>query len=192
MHLLAAQCRVLGRMQFGQISLNNLLGIQRAFPDTTEFFAWFESFHNARAAVEDLKAYIAREGPFDGVLGFSQGAQLAATLMFEEATSSTPHSLSGFRFAIFICGIEPWSLSESRPLDPAKDGEYIFIPAANMYSQNDQEHFDGAVALSALCSSRTKVCVDHGGAHEIPRGAETTKKMAQAISTVIEKAADIQ
>jgi pimeloyl-ACP methyl ester carboxylesterase len=53
------------------------------------------------------------EGPFDGLIGFSQGAALAASLILQH--SDRAHPLVDC--AIFICGTLPWMLrSELLPL----------------------------------------------------------------------------
>jgi predicted esterase len=46
------------------------------------------------------------EGPFDGLMGFSQGAALAASLMMQHSDQAHPL----VDCAIFICGTLPWML----------------------------------------------------------------------------------
>ena len=46
------------------------------------------------------------EGPFDGLLGFSQGAALAASLIMKHSDQSQPL----VKCAIFICGLSPWMI----------------------------------------------------------------------------------
>ena len=144
--------------------------------------------YSARASLDDLKAYIAAEGPFDGVMGFSAGAGLAATLMLEEKGNSTSQSIAGFRFAIFICGVEPWCLPEGRRVNVKQDGEYIAIPVANIYGSNDDAFCEEAKKLGLVCNSKTRHCLDHGGGHEIPRGKEITRRMVQTIIAVMDEA----
>lgn len=56
--------------------------------------------------MDDLEEYVKSEGPFDGVLAFSQGAALAAMLIARD-TFPAP-----FAFAVFICGGPPFSEKE--------------------------------------------------------------------------------
>ncbi|KAI9832017.1 MAG: hypothetical protein M1819_004561 [Sarea resinae] len=56
-----------------------------------------------------IHAIIADDGPFDGVLGFSQGAALAASILLHHAREcplEPPYAL--FRFAVFVCGSRPF------------------------------------------------------------------------------------
>ena len=58
---------------------------------------------DAAKAREWLAEYISKNGPFDGVMGFSQGCQLAASVLLHHQKTS-PSTPPPFKFAIFICG----------------------------------------------------------------------------------------
>ncbi|KAK1143255.1 hypothetical protein N8T08_006955 [Aspergillus melleus] len=59
--------------------------IREVFGDEVESFSYFdESAASILGAVVDLAQYIDSHGPFDGVIGFSQGAVLAATLIIAQ------------------------------------------------------------------------------------------------------------
>ncbi|KAH8429840.1 uncharacterized protein LDX57_007511 [Aspergillus melleus] len=63
-------------------------GIREVFGDEVESFSYFdESAASILGAVVDLAQYIDSHGPFDGVIGFSQGAVLAATLIIAQTES---------------------------------------------------------------------------------------------------------
>lgn len=124
-------------------------------------------------ATEDLKSYIAADGPFDGVIGYSQGAAIAATLLLQEhaARPSQPQSL--FRCAIFLSGGVPFDPAamgrgECRHLDPTADGEPIPIPTANIWGMNDVNFPNTSPKLSKLCKAECRTEVIHQGGHEIP------------------------
>jgi hypothetical protein len=53
------------------------------------------------SVVANLANYVASKGPFGGVLGFSQGAVLAVTLIIDAQLSKL--TLKPFRFGIFLC-----------------------------------------------------------------------------------------
>ena len=64
--------------------MKNTPGISTlASSPTDEFFCYLDpkSPASCQKALSDLDSYIASEGPFDGVMAFSQGAGLAASLM---------------------------------------------------------------------------------------------------------------
>jgi len=93
------------------------------------YFAYFDqnSLSTCRKALSDLETFIQTDGPFDGVMAFSQGAALASTLIvkkflqdpcgqtlnpifkcaiFRVASQST-------RFQYWIESIESWHLIQS-------------------------------------------------------------------------------
>ncbi|EPQ28949.1 uncharacterized protein PFL1_03749 [Pseudozyma flocculosa PF-1] len=91
-------------------------GIQQFFGDQP-YFAWYDAptRENLEEAYAYVLTYILSKGPgfFDGIMGFSQGAALAATLAIR-------HQDKLFRFAAFLCG--------GRPFDPATGQRYEHVP----------------------------------------------------------------
>ncbi|PLB50765.1 hypothetical protein P170DRAFT_463876 [Aspergillus steynii IBT 23096] len=95
-------------------------GIREVFGDEVESFSYFdEGADSIRAAVVDLAANVEAQGPFDGVIGFSQGAVLAATLILAQQTHGSSLGLRRnaspsappdppFRCAVFLCGGLPF------------------------------------------------------------------------------------
>ena len=66
-------------------------------------------------AYELIYEAIEEDGPFDAILGFSQGASLAYSFLQQHATKhpyDPPWSL--FRCAVFVCGMPPFRLNETR------------------------------------------------------------------------------
>ena len=72
-----------------------------------------------RAAQQYISDIVEEEGPFDGILGFSQGAALAASILLERERLGLQHRPYGlaFRFAVFICATRPWDVNHSRLID---------------------------------------------------------------------------
>ncbi|KAF5526102.1 Hydrolase FUB4 [Colletotrichum aenigma] len=83
-------------------------GINLLAGPNAEYFAYYDTdkYDTIIQAVDDLEEYVKSEGPFDGVLAFSQGAALAAMLIARD-TFPAP-----FAFAVFICGGPPFSEKE--------------------------------------------------------------------------------
>lgn len=71
------------------------------------FFAHPTPQHVAEA-FELVNEIIDEDGPFDGIMGFSQGASLAASLLLQRQLDH-PSKPPQFQFAIFICGLLPFS-----------------------------------------------------------------------------------
>lgn len=144
-------------------------------------------------ALDDLDDWITDNGPFDGCLGFSQGAALAATLIIRHQNRQNPT----FRFAIFICAAIPHDeavlqAGENRLLHPAPDGQILKIPTAHIVGMKDPDLLS-ALELSQLCQERGRTIFDHGGGHDVPRTPkEITLQMAMVANDVIIKAEFVQ
>jgi pimeloyl-ACP methyl ester carboxylesterase len=67
--------------------------------------------------IERVRAFVATEGPFDGILGFSQGAALAALLC------ASPEAQINVRFAVLISGFVPRDTRYQSILDAAATTE---------------------------------------------------------------------
>lgn len=133
-----------------------------------QYFAYYD--HNIPSslvtALEHLDAYIAIEGPFDGVLAFSHSAGLAAMLLV-----CKPNAL---KFAVFLSPVSVYDpmayleRGEVRLLDPTSDGQSrINIPTAIVYGESDPRKHE-AEALVALCDSAKRSVFVHEGGHEVP------------------------
>ncbi|KAM3077721.1 hypothetical protein ACMFMG_007045 [Clarireedia jacksonii] len=72
-------------------------------------------------AIDRLEEFIDVQGPFDGILGFSHGAALAASYLLHDSTRQHPRN--DFRCAVFFCAIQCWNL-DSPEFTLSKDGKY--------------------------------------------------------------------
>lgn len=141
-----------------------------------------------RSALKDLDDYVVSEGPFDAIMGFSEGASLAATYIVQRTQHDLTMREPVFRCAVFICAGNAWdSRGEGSELNASLVGEAIQIPTAHIVGSKD-EHFHASIGLSKLCDSQTREVFNHEGGHEVPRGAKVTRGMAMCINSVIEKA----
>ena len=137
--------------------------------------------------MQDLKDYTITEGPFDAVMGFSQGASIAATFIVKMSSEASTLIDSAFRCAIFICAGDAWdSHGGGTVLRADVVGEVIRIPTVHIIGFKDQM-YESSVGLSRLCDGQCREVFDHGGGHEVPRAAKATTRMAQVIKTVIER-----
>ncbi|EED19740.1 EF-hand calcium-binding domain protein, putative [Talaromyces stipitatus ATCC 10500] len=70
------------------------------------YYQWWPAdptLEDMTKARERLKIYLKQNGPYDGVIMFSQGCTLGASLLLEHY-KETPQDPPPFKFAIFICG----------------------------------------------------------------------------------------
>ncbi|KAB8276863.1 serine hydrolase FSH [Aspergillus minisclerotigenes] len=171
------------------------------------------SLQNARTW---LLNHIAKNGPYDAVLGFSQGCSLAALTLLLHAHES-PLTPPPFKAAIFICGGAPLPLLEelgytitpemrSRDAESRKKlsiqadsagirGEMercgigkvkIGVPTVHVYGRKDPR-FVAGVQLSGVCEGSVRQCFDHGGGHDIPRSSAVSERLAELVRWVLEE-----
>jgi predicted esterase len=150
-----------------------------------EHFAYYDPYdiESVSKAVNDLREYVATEGPFQGILGFSQGATLGAMLL----------ALSPMSFGIFICGARPFSTKWLQKgimqlVDPSKEGPSVSMPTVHILGRKDAG-VEWSWQLVETCSEEMRVVWDHGGGHEIPTKPEVVAEMVNAINRGIVKAA---
>ena len=173
-------------------SLVRVTGISALFP-SAEYFAYYDPTNatSILQAVDDLSTFVSSEGPFHGVMGFSQGAALAA-MLFARNPSSVP-----FSFAIFLCAGLPFcerSLRQGmlRHLDPRVDGELIRVPTAHIVGAKD-DALESSLKLKDLCDSRVRGYFDHGAGHEVPVNPKgITGDMARCVENAIARATFVQ
>ncbi|KAJ6035991.1 hypothetical protein N7540_000270 [Penicillium herquei] len=138
-HIFAAQTaqfRSLLTQNYDSVFMNGITECHPA-PEVSDSFkgsylGWYRSPSTAAVVVAHEAVYkvIDEQGPFDGVLGFSQGAAVAVSLLLRvhaPITSQKTH----FQAAIFIGSPIPFSLS----MDYAIDTRTYFSIAASSPSR---------------------------------------------------------
>jgi predicted esterase len=101
-----------------------------------------------------------REGPFDGVLGFSQGATVAALLCMRR-----PHA---FRFAVLISGFVPHDPRWAAHFQP----EVVALPSLHCFGEADRSvPEERSRLLASSFASAASVQHVHAGGHAIPSDA---------------------
>ncbi len=148
---------------------------------TDGFFAWFDAEDPATGitALDQLDLYIEAEGPFDGILAFSQGATLAATWLARAATrerrkglsATDTRNLGGIKCAVLfsaggVFDAESLGSGTARMLNVEDDGELIPIPTAHIWGQHDTTI--NAEGVMRVCRSENRQQLIHEGGHEIP------------------------
>ncbi|TAQ90859.1 hypothetical protein B7494_g787 [Chlorociboria aeruginascens] len=164
----------------------------RAFSavDNDQYFAYFkdDSPTSCALAVDQLRAFIEAEGPYDGVFAFSQGATIAATLLSQRTNSELP-----FKCAVFFSGLsapdyDALKKGEIRMLDEAG---ILKLPTAHIWGKKDLLWSGSSERLSHLCDSGCRNVYLHEGSHEIPgpklSGSvnETVKVIRRAIDQAL-------
>ncbi|KXX75425.1 Family of serine hydrolases 3 [Madurella mycetomatis] len=156
---------------------------------TDEFFAYadFDDLASCLKALNQLEVYVASEGPFDGLLAFSQGATISATYL---AHAQRRGVTVPFKCAIFfstggVFDVDLLAKGEISMLTPEDVGEVIQIPTAHIWGLNDSTVRSAAVA--AVCAREKRQVFVHDGAHEIPgvRSPADVKSSVRVMRRVI-------
>lgn len=165
---------------------NDHLGISTFVSPSDEFFTYFdpESVESYTLALSDLNFYIATEGPFDGIVAFSQGAGLAASLMIDYDQNKKPQP---FKVAIFFSGGVPTRVTHGEicMLDKGNEGVLISLPTAHIWGKHDREYPTFGPVLSKLCAQEVGKSVVWEGGHEIP-GLRDKLALEEAVAAIRE------
>ena len=122
------------------------------------------------------------------MIGFSQGAVIAATLMiFAQAGPAQEARSLPFQCAIFLCGGLPFDFSallegHIRLIEPTEDQPpLIQVPVVNCWAANDTDYPGMGPPLAKLCTARHSLEVIHAAGHGIPAKGEDLRKLRAAI-----------
>ena len=109
------------------------------------------------------------DGPFDGILGFSEGASVAASLMLRRAAQSR---VPLFKFAIFFCAILTFRFDDEGAILADERPERINVPTLHLTGARDPARLS-SLTLYNLCDRQSAILYDHGKGHTIPWGPST-------------------
>ena len=119
--------------------------------------------------VEHLKELCAAEGPFDGVLGFSQGACLVTVLASRQAHGDLPKDM--FKFVALFSGFLPKDRAFAEEILAAG---CVQIPSFHCYGATDPI-ITPAQSLEAVSLFDSPVVLEHEGGHLLPSTKEVRK-----------------
>lgn len=169
---------------------DSLLDSVATEPNSNEVVAWIENdqvnhtYFLPESTTTFLHNYIIENGPFDGVVGFSQGAGLAGYLMTdfngllnltteEQPTLKFFMSFSGFRFVPEI-------------YQRQYNDNVITIPSLHVRGELDTVTEPQKIqALFNSCSENSRTLLIHGGGHFVPNSRGFVKKVVDWLKSVI-------
>ena len=185
-------------------------GVQEVFGKHVDCYSYFDgeglSASSILDAVTDLADYVASSGPYDGVIGFSQGAVLAATLIIAVEsnltirTADTADTSVGplgrsppFKCAIFLCGGLPFDMSALQEgtvvqLTPQPNEEALMhLPVVNCWAHNDMDYPGMGPPLSQLCSAADNLEVVHSAGHGVPSEGQDLERLLGAVAAILKR-----
>ncbi|KAH8588577.1 serine hydrolase-domain-containing protein [Bisporella sp. PMI_857] len=125
-------------------------------------------------AVERTLAYleevIQEDGPYDGIIGFSQGAAVAARLILKHQEED-PFGVQPFKLAVFLCSAGLFYTDSTKEYEEhmetaSKIG--IHMPTVHLIGDSDP-HKPFGLGLIKLCSKGVSRIINYDMGHEIPR-----------------------
>lgn len=143
--------------------------VQTAWPGVPYFEWWDKGADGKYAGVETTLDYIRdyeqMHGPFEGVVGFSQGGALAALLSSQTSAAAAP-ALPSLRFALVMsgfCPADPLLKAQMTAAAPFR------VPATLIFGKGWDFERQGTEQLAQLWASGAAKVIEHGGGHVVPR-----------------------
>ncbi|KAH7047329.1 serine hydrolase FSH [Macrophomina phaseolina] len=138
---------------------------------------------NLRNCLNHLFDVIDADREIEGILGYSEGATTAASLVLEERRRAEEYGIARrIKAAIFLAGWPPLKIEDGKVRGLLADecDDVIDIPTCHVVGCYDP-YIHGAMALFNLCDEDSAELFDHGKGHTVPRDAITLRELGEAI-----------
>lgn len=147
---------------------------------TNEDFTEYTNFEECLTYIED---FMVKNGPFDGVLGFSQGAILAAALPGMQAQGMALGKVDKIKFLILISGAKFGEKRFGMPkLASNAFSKPIDCPSLHIIGEKD---FMKPESIALLEAFKEPVVIHHPRGHTVPRlDDESLEIMGNFIDTI--------
>ncbi|KAG0048405.1 Ovarian cancer-associated protein 2 [Gryganskiella cystojenkinii] len=151
-------------------------------PEALPYGWWTGQTHykGFEESLTQLRDVLEKQGPFDGIMGFSQGASMASLLQLLLERPYLSNVMSGchhapFKFSILVSGFEP---KDEEKLAWYK-GKYPLLKEQNTASKDQDAQMDGdddddenkENALLKHYTHKKPVMIYHDGGHYMPAQA---------------------
>ena len=169
-------------------------GVEHMFPGPYYAYYTSSSAEQVQYAYDRVLDFVKTNGPFGGVIGFSQGGALAATALLHHA-KLYPAADPLFKLGIFLCATLPFlppgtdeSDNSNKDLDnydPQNGDRRVMIPTVHIIGRKDQ-YVGMCESLAELCSvngnaNGDMTIVHHDQGHLVSRDPEFVRKAAAVI-----------
>ena len=137
--------------------------IAMIYPDSA-YLEWFnpkdaDFSHKLKDSLKYVMDFVEIYGPFDGVIGFSQGATLATMLM--STLKQSEHQTKLPSSCVLIGGVDPMYYISGYPPD------ILHVNSLHIMGQKDHV-FERSVKLWEMYAENLAVKIEHTEAHNIP------------------------
>lgn len=157
--------------------------------NNNEVLAWLENdainktYSLPQTTLDYLHDVVLKEGPFEGIVGFSQGAGLAGYLATDLNTllNVTIQQQPRLKFIIFVSGFR----FKPDIYQSQYDAHPITIPSLHVQGELDTiSEPEKVQALLGCCQEGTKTHLMHSGGHFVPNSRGFLKKVTAWLKTV--------
>lgn len=136
---------------------------------------------DVRGTLDRLHRTMEEHGPFQGVIGYSEGALTAATLLIDvQRRCQLTGSENSLTHALFFSGWPPLDPDGAGILLSDKDGQIIQCQTIHVLGSTDP-FIHGSLALYEVCNEEKALIFDHGKGHLVPRERRVLKDLAAFI-----------
>ncbi|CAG8364238.1 unnamed protein product [Penicillium salamii] len=126
---------------------------------------------------------------FEGLIGYSEGASVAASLLMEEQRRAELGRKPRIKCAVLFSGWPPVHPTTGKLVVADDfDTEPITIPTCHVIGASDP-FLDGSMTLYNMCDPDTADLFDHGGGHVLPRAKKNVDELASVIHEMINSVA---
>ena len=169
-------------------------GVMPFFEGCGPFWRWVKTKGRSDIEVRQLLQKTLEEegGPFVGVLGFSQGARLAAGILLEQQEKGQVEGRE-FRFAVCVNGTYPALILAAEPssaLRPILDAEltewdeiynlHIHLPSVHVHGEQDP-YVRSSRLLARCFDPQTAKVFEFENGHHLPASTSDTEQVADEI-----------
>lgn len=166
------------------------------------------STHKSTAnALKYLLKIMEERGPFEGIIGYSEGATVAGTLLLHEQRRFKKKGIKPmFKYAIFFAGWPPVDPDTHAMILSDESEIMIEIPTCHISESSNpvgegvwngqsanknlvgslDPYVHGSLALFNVCDPDTAYLFDHAKGHTLPRDKDTVKELGDVVREAIE------
>lgn len=135
-----------------------------------------------------LNSKIDEEGPFDGLIGYCEGASFGATLILDRLRKeSSLHAPQSFKCALFFSGYAPFAPDGSKVILADEYGQIFNFPTCHVIGSDDAL-IDGAMALLNLCDSGQATVIEGGSGHLMPQDSSALRAVSASFLKLVDLA----
>ena len=145
-------------------------------------------YSQASGAIEKIHKTMDEEGGVEGIIGYSEGAMVAASYILDEQRRSKKGNVEPrIKCAVFISGWPPVDLNTGLLVLSNETEDVIEIPTCHVIGTLDPM-IHGTMALYNLCDPDRAAIFDHGHGHLVPREERTVKELGHVVRAMIASA----